>query len=100
MLLLYLNFAKRLAQIKKPVWLRFVLVPGLSDGTKMISNIAGFAAECGNIERVDVLPFHQLGEFKWKELGLKYSLEGLEPPPLKRSEWFVNNSVLKGSGLY
>jgi pyruvate formate lyase activating enzyme len=75
-----LEFAERLASLKKKVWLRFVLVPGLSDNEEDVSNIARFAAELGNIERVDVLPFHQLGEFKWKELGLKYSLEALEPP--------------------
>jgi pyruvate formate lyase activating enzyme len=75
-----LEFAERLASLKKKIWLRFVLVPGLSDNEGDISSIARFAADLGNIERVDVLPFHQLGEFKWKELGLKYSLEGLKPP--------------------
>jgi pyruvate formate lyase activating enzyme len=75
-----LDFARRLADIKKPVWLRYVLVPKLTDDIADISMIASFAAELGNIERVDVLPFHQLGQFKWKELRLKYELEGLEPP--------------------
>jgi pyruvate formate lyase activating enzyme len=75
-----LEFAERLASLKKKVWLRFVLVPGLSDNEDDVSNLARFVSDLGNIERVDVLPFHQLGEFKWKELGLKYSLEGLEPP--------------------
>jgi pyruvate formate lyase activating enzyme len=75
-----LEFAERLASVKKKVWLRFVLVPGLSDNEEDVSNIARFAASLGNIERVDVLPFHQLGEFKWKELRLKYTLDGLEPP--------------------
>jgi pyruvate formate lyase activating enzyme len=79
-----LEFAEHLAVLKKKVWLRFVLVPGLSDNSEDISNLARFAADLGNIERVDVLPFHQLGEFKWKELGLKYSLEGLEPPSSER----------------
>lgn len=75
-----IDFAKRLAQIKIPVWLRYVLVPDLTDNIADISMIARFASELGNIERVDVLPFHQLGQFKWKELKLKYKLEGLEPP--------------------
>lgn len=75
-----LDFAKYLAQIKKPVWLRYVLVPGLTDNIEDISMIAQFAAEMGNVERVDVLPFHQLGQFKWNELRLKYALEGLNPP--------------------
>jgi pyruvate formate lyase activating enzyme len=73
-------FARRLALLKKPVWLRYVLVPGLTDNMEDISGLAKFVAELGNIERVDVLPFHQLGEFKWKELKLQYELAGLEPP--------------------
>lgn len=75
-----LDFANRLASLKRPVWLRYVLVPTLTDNLEDISNIARFASELGNVERVDVLPFHQLGEFKWKELKLKYTLEGLKPP--------------------
>jgi pyruvate formate lyase activating enzyme len=75
-----LDFARRLSKLRRPVWLRFVLVPGLTDDSRDISMIAKFAAEMGNFERVDVLPFHQLGEFKWKELKLKYKLEGLKPP--------------------
>jgi pyruvate formate lyase activating enzyme len=75
-----LGFARRLAVLRRPVWLRFVLVPGWSDDPQEIDEIAGFAASLGNVERVDVLPFHQLGRFKWKELGLDYALEGLEPP--------------------
>jgi pyruvate formate lyase activating enzyme len=75
-----LDFAKRLADLKRPVWLRYVLVPTLTDDIEGISMLAEFAAKLGNIERVDVLPFHQLGEFKWKELKLKYKLPGIEPP--------------------
>jgi pyruvate formate lyase activating enzyme len=75
-----LNFARRLAALRRPVWLRFVLVPGLTDDPGDIDRIAGFAAGLGNVERVDVLPFHQMGGFKWKELKLNYTLESVEPP--------------------
>jgi pyruvate formate lyase activating enzyme len=75
-----LDFARRLAARKKPIWVRFVLVPGLTDDAKDIAEIASFAADLGNVERVEVLPFHQMGRFKWKELGLNYSLEGIVPP--------------------
>lgn len=75
-----LEFARRLAARRKPVWLRFVLVPGLTDDPGDIANIARFVADLGNVKRVDVLPFHQMGRYKWKELGLEYSLEGVEPP--------------------
>lgn len=75
-----LDFAQRLAERKRPVWVRFVLVPGLTDDTENISQIARFAASLKNILRVDVLPFHQMGRFKWKELRLNYTLNNIEPP--------------------
>jgi pyruvate formate lyase activating enzyme len=75
-----LEFARRLAERKKPIWLRFVLVPGLTDDPAEVASIAGFAGGLGNVERVDVLPFHQMGRFKWKELGLDYPLGNVEPP--------------------
>jgi pyruvate formate lyase activating enzyme len=73
-------FAVRLATQHRPMWVRFVLVPGLTDREDDIRRIAGFAAELGNVERVDVLPFHQLGRYKWKELAIPYDLERTEPP--------------------
>src|SRR5436190_14295052 len=75
-----LEFARRLAAHRRPIWIRFVLVPGLTDDPEDISKIAGFAAGLGNVERVDVLPFHQMGRFKWKNLGIEYKLEDVEPP--------------------
>ena len=75
-----LNFARRLAKLRKPIWVRFVLVPGLTDHPKEVAEIARFAAGLGNVERVEVLPFHQLGRFKWKELGFSYALQEIEPP--------------------
>jgi pyruvate formate lyase activating enzyme len=75
-----LEFARRLASLGKPVWIRFVLVPGLTDDPAEIAKIAGFAGALGNVKRVDVLPFHQMGLFKWKELGLEYALPHVQPP--------------------
>jgi pyruvate formate lyase activating enzyme len=75
-----LNFARRLASRRKPVWLRYVLVAGLTDDTDEIAQVANFTASLGNVERVDVLPFHQLGAFKWKQLGIEYQLQDVEPP--------------------
>ena len=76
-----LAFARRLAARRRPVWVRFVLVPGWTDDPEEIGGVARFAASLGNVERVDVLPFHQMGRFKWKELGLEYHLEDVAPPP-------------------
>ena len=75
-----LLFARRLGALHRPVWLRYVLVPGWTDDAEDIARVAGFAAWIGNVERVDVLPFHQMGRYKWKELGLEYELGNLEPP--------------------
>jgi pyruvate formate lyase activating enzyme len=75
-----LEFARRLATRKVPIWVRYVLVPGLTDDAADIGQIAEFAAELGNVERVDVLPFHQMGKFKWERLGLNYSLAEVKSP--------------------
>lgn len=75
-----LDFARRLAERKRPVWTRFVVVPGLTDNEEDISQIAAFTAGLGNVERVDVLPFHQMGRYKWKKLKIDYALENVEPP--------------------
>ena len=74
------DFARRLAAQKRPMWVRFVLVPELTDDPEDIKRIAKFAADLGNVERVDVLPFHQMGRFKWKELKLDYTLDATQPP--------------------
>jgi pyruvate formate lyase activating enzyme len=74
------DFARRLAAKKRPVWVRFVLVPGLTDDAANVEAIAKFAASLGNVERVDVLPFHQMGRFKWKELKMDYTLDTTGPP--------------------
>jgi pyruvate formate lyase activating enzyme len=75
-----LELARRLAARRLPVWVRFVLVPGLTDDPADIAQIAAFAAKLGNVERVEVLPFHQMGRFKWETLGIRYALEATEPP--------------------
>ncbi len=75
-----LDFARRLAALGKPIWVRFVLVPGLTDRAEDVEPMAAFAAALGNVQRVDVLPFHQMGRFKWKALGLDYALDGVKAP--------------------
>ncbi|MEZ0263090.1 MAG: pyruvate formate-lyase-activating protein [Phycisphaerae bacterium] len=75
-----LAFARRLADLRRPVWLRYVLVPGLTDDADDIARVAQFAGALGNVGRVDVLPFHQMGRFKWSTLGLDYKLADTQPP--------------------
>jgi pyruvate formate lyase activating enzyme len=75
-----LDFAKRLAEMKKPVWLRFVLVPGYTDDMDSISKMASFARNLGNVERVEVLPFHKMGEYKWEAMEMDYELFDIPEP--------------------
>lgn len=81
-----LAFARRLAARKRPVWLRYVLVPGWTDDPAQIQKVAAFAAALGVVERVDVLPFHQMGRFKWEELRLDYQLPDVQPPSKEATE--------------
>jgi pyruvate formate lyase activating enzyme len=75
-----LDLARYLDQIHKPTWIRFVLVPGLTDPEENIKGLAEFVATLSNVERVEVLPFHKMGEYKWQQLGLPYTLSDVQPP--------------------
>jgi pyruvate formate lyase activating enzyme len=75
-----LRFAERLAEIGKPAWVRFTLVPGLTDDPANVDGLAKFAASLPNVEWVEVQPFHQLGAFKWKAMGLEYKHQDTQPP--------------------
>ena len=78
-----LTFARRLADRGVPVHLRFVLVPGLTDQPGNVTGVARFAAALGNVERVDVLPFHKLGAGKYRALGIPFPL-AVTPTPTVR----------------
>lgn len=73
-----------LDEIKKPIWIRHVLVPGGTDDDEKLKKTREFIDSLSNVERIDVLPYHTLGTFKWQEMGLKYPLEGIEPPTQER----------------
>jgi pyruvate formate lyase activating enzyme len=75
-----LRFAERLASLSKPVWIRFTLVPGETDDPANVDGIARFVAPMKNVQWVEVQPFHQMGSFKWKAIGLEYKLENTQPP--------------------
>ena len=81
-----LAFARRLAARGRPIWVRYVLAPSLTDDLEDVAKTAAFAASLGNVERVDVLPFHQMGRFKWHKLGLEYTLEDAQPPAVESVE--------------
>ncbi|WP_088105586.1 pyruvate formate-lyase-activating protein [Halalkalibacter urbisdiaboli] len=79
-----LTFAKLLSSKKIPVWIRHVLVPGLTDNEADLTQLKEFIDSLDNVQKVEVLPYHKLGVYKWKELGLEYPLEGVEPPTEER----------------
>ena len=75
-----LKFAKYLNEINKPTWLRYVLVPGYSDDENDLHEWAKFTSQLKNVERVDVLPFHQMGQYKWEKVGKEYKLKDTPTP--------------------
>jgi pyruvate formate lyase activating enzyme len=75
-----LRFAERLADVGKPVWVRFTLVPGLTDDPANVDAIARFVAPMRNVEWVEIQPFHQLGAFKWKALDIEDKHADTPPP--------------------
>lgn len=75
-----LDMLKYLDEIQKPVWIRHVLVPGINDQEIYLMNLSKFIQQLHNVKRVEILPYHTLGVYKWKELGIPYELEGVESP--------------------
>lgn len=77
-----LEMAEYLSSISKPVWIRYVLVPGINDQDEHILALGKYLVNLGNVERLEILPFHKMGESKWERLGLEYSLSETQPPSL------------------
>jgi len=84
-----LRLARYLSDIQKPAWIRFVLVPGLTDQPHNVQGLADFVATLNNVERVEVLPFHKMGEYKWEQLGYDYKLKDTLPPTPEAVEQVV-----------
>ncbi|MDO4666588.1 MAG: pyruvate formate-lyase-activating protein [Streptococcus sp.] len=79
-----LDCAKYLSEKGKPVWIRHVLVPGLTDRDDDLKNLGEFVKTLKNVDKFEVLPYHTMGEFKWRELGIPYPLAGVKPPTADR----------------
>lgn len=82
-----LDFARRLDQMGKKMWIRFVLVPGLTDDPANVEGLADFVASLKMVERVEVAPFHNMGKFKWEELQIPYELADTPPPTAESIEY-------------
>ena len=92
-----LQFARYLSEINKPAWVRFVLVPGLTDADENIQSLADFVSTLDNVERVEVLPFHQMGSYKWEELSYNYQLKNTPPASPIQVAHAIN--IFKTKGL-
>lgn len=75
-----LEMATYLSEVNQPVWIRHVLLPQWSDNDDALDRLHTFLTTLNNIEKVEILPYHTMGKFKWDELGLTYELDGIEPP--------------------
>lgn len=89
--------ARELDRISKPVWIRHVLVSGLTDRDDLLHALGEFACGLKNVERIDVLPYHAMGHYKWEELGVEYTLGGVQAPSAQRVE--NAKRILAGYGL-
>jgi len=95
-----LAFARRLAARRRPMWIRFVLVPGLTDGHDNVERLADFCAGLRGVERVEILRFHQLGRDKWRRLELDYPLADTEPPDPELAERVRGQFRSRGLTVY
>lgn len=92
-----IEMAKYLSEINKPVWIRHVLVPEHSDFDEDLDALGDFIDTLSNVDRVEILPYHTLGKFKWENLGIPYSLESISPPSAERIE-NAKNRIHAGIG--
>jgi len=92
-----LEFCNRLAELKRPMWLRYVLVPGLTDIPEEMEAVADFGASLGVVERAEILPFHQMGRYKWERLGLEYKLASTAGPTSEGVSQAI--AIFRGAGL-
>lgn len=92
-----IDFGDRLAARGIEIWVRFVLVPGLTDDPENIRAAAAIAARWGSVSRVEVLPFHQMGRDKWASLGMQYKLEDTKPPSMEQVE--AAREIFRDAGL-
>ncbi len=75
-----LDCLRYLSEIKKPVWIRHVIVEGITDNDEYLRKTREFIDSLDNVERVEALPYHGMGVYKWEKLGIKYTLGDIKPP--------------------
>jgi pyruvate formate lyase activating enzyme len=95
-----LDFGRRLSDKGIETWVRFVLVPGLTDDVDNVEKVAEYAASLSSVTRVEVLPFHQMGKDKWATLGMTYELEDAQPPTNAETERVRQQFRARGLTVY
>ena len=80
-----LDFARYLDKKNVPVWIRHVVVPGITDDAKYLTQLGAFLGTLSNIKALDVIPYHIMGITKYEQLGIPYPLQGVEPATQKQS---------------
>jgi pyruvate formate lyase activating enzyme len=95
-----LDYATRLSALGRPVWIRYVLVSGLTDAYDNVEKVADFVGGLKSVQRVEILRFHQMGRDKWHKLHLAYPLEGVEPPDAELTERVRNQFRSRGLTVY
>ncbi|MCI1268864.1 MAG: pyruvate formate-lyase-activating protein [Ruminococcus sp.] len=94
-----LAFARYLMQNKVPLWVRHVIVPGITDSSEELMELGQFLAELDNLKAVDVLPYHDMGKTKYKSLGIDYPLENVKPlskDDAEKAKNIILNGIRKG----
>jgi len=94
------DYARRLSALKRPLWIRYVLVPGLTDDYDNVEKVADICAGLTSLERVEILRFHQMGRDKWEKLGLEYPLGAVEPPDPELTERVRGQFRSRGLTVY
>lgn len=81
-----IEFARLLSERQIPVWIRHVLVPTISDNEQDLNELGDFIGTLNNVKKLEILPYHKLGVYKWEALGLDYPLKDIEPPSDEKVE--------------
>jgi pyruvate formate lyase activating enzyme len=95
-----LDYARRLSDLRRPMWIRYVLVPGLTDAVDNVEKVAEFVATLESVERVEILRFHQMGMDKWDKLGIDYALRDTLPPTPELAERVRGQFRSRGLTVY
>ena len=88
-----LEFAQYLKEKNIPVWIRHVVVPGITLQEKYLRQLGAYLAGLDNLKALDVLPYHTMGEVKYENLGIPYPLKGVEPATTEQAIW-ARNTIL------